>query len=483
MAKAAGRNTRPPWACTECGWRTAKWVGRCGECQAWGTVIESGGEPARTTTSSVPTSAAQPIGEVQVDLVARRSSGVSEFDRVLGGGIVPGAVILLAGEPGVGKSTLLLDVAAHTAQAGTRVLYVTGEESAAQVRLRAGRIGAVRDDLLLTAEGDLGAILGHIDATNPGLLVVDSVQTIASAQVEGSAGGVAQVREVASALIAVAKKRHLPVMLVGHVTKDGGIAGPRVLEHLVDVVCQFEGERHSRLRMVRAVKNRYGSTDEVGCFDLTDTGIEGLADPSGLFLSERRDPEAGTCVTVTLDGARPMPIEVQALIAPTSASHPRRGTSGVDAARVAMVLAVLEARLNLSTLGSDIYVSTVGGARAHEPATDLALALALASARSQKPLRPGLVAVGEVGLTGQLRPTTALGRRLSEAQRLGFSHAIVPESSRDSYRVPAGMSVWAVPSLAAALALAFDSMADRIVSDDIARAARSPITPEIASLT
>lgn len=451
MTKAAGRNARPPWACTECGWRTAKWVGRCGECQAWGTVVESGAEAARTTAASVPATAARPIEEVEIDLVARRSSGVGEFDRVLGGGIVPGAVILLAGEPGVGKSTLLLDVAAQTAAAGTRVLYVTGEESAAQVRLRAGRIGAVRKDLLLAAEGDLGAILGHVEATDPGLLVVDSVQTIASAHVEGSAGGVAQVREVASALIAMAKKRHLPVVLVGHVTKDGGIAGPRVLEHLVDVVCQFEGERHSRLRMVRAVKNRYGSTDEVGCFDLTDTGIVGLADPSGLFLSERRASEPGTCVTVTLEGARPMPVEVQALVAPTNAAHPRRGTSGLDSARVAMVQAVLEARLKIAMAGADVYVSTVGGARALEPATDVAVALALASARSGVPLKSGLVAIGEVGLTGQLRPTTAPARRLAEAHRLGFTEAILPESARDQLRVPDGMRIHAVPHLGAAI--------------------------------
>lgn len=417
---------------------------------------DGGGRATAATSPRIP---ARPIDEVEIALVARRSTGVPELDRVLGGGLVPGAVVLMAGEPGVGKSTLLLDVAARSADEGTRVLYVTGEESAAQVRLRAQRIGAVRKDVLLASEGDLGHLLGHVDAVDPGLLVVDSVQTIASREVEGSAGGVAQVREVAAAIIAVAKARHLPVVLVGHVTKDGGIAGPRVLEHLVDVVCQFEGDRHSRLRMVRSVKNRYGPTDEVGCFDLSDRGIEGLADPSGLFLSERRTPEPGTCVTVTLDGARPMPIEVQALVSPATAAHPRRATAGVDAARVSMVLAVLEARLRLGAAPQDVYVSTVGGARALEPAADVALALALASARSGVPLRPGLVAVGEVGLTGQLRPTTGLDRRLAEAHRLGFTLAVVPESAREGLRAPAGMTVLPATDVGRAVELAHDAAA------------------------
>ncbi|WP_284248908.1 DNA repair protein RadA [Litorihabitans aurantiacus] len=443
MATRATRSPRAAWECSECGWRAAKWVGRCAECQAWGTVVEAGG-PAATrsaTAATPPRSPARPIDEVEIALVATRTSGVGELDRVLGGGLVPGAVILMAGEPGVGKSTLLLDVAGRTARSGTRALYITGEESAAQVRLRAQRIGAVHPDLMLAAEADLGTVLGHVEAVDPGLLILDSVQTIASAGVEGAAGGVAQVREVAAGVIAAAKERHLPVVLVGHVTKDGGIAGPRVLEHLVDVVCQFEGDRHSRLRMVRAVKNRYGPTDEVGCFDLSDTGITGLADPSGLFLSERATGEPGTCVTITLDGARPMPIEVQALVAPSATPHPRRATSGVESARVSMTLAVLESRLRLGLSASDVYVSTIGGARAQEPSSDVAVALALASAHRRAPLRRGLVAVGEVSLTGQLRPITGLERRLGEANRLGFTQAVVPASARGGLRAPAGMTV------------------------------------------
>jgi DNA repair protein RadA/Sms len=382
---------------------------------------------------------------------------VGELDRVLGGGLVPGAVVLLAGEPGVGKSTLLLDVAARVAGSGRRVLYVSGEESTSQVRSRADRIGAIHPGLLLAAETDLGQVLAHVAAVEPDLLVVDSVQTVASAAVEGSAGGVGQVREVAGALIAAAKGGALPVVLVGHVTKDGTIAGPRVLEHLVDVVCQFEGDRHTRLRFVRAVKNRYGPTDEVGCFDLTGEGIVSLADPSGLFLSGTGARTPGTCVAVTLEGRRPMPTEIQTLVTRTSLGTPRRTSAGVDSARVAMILAVLQARLGLDAQAHDVYVATVGGARSIEPAADLAIALALVSARQDEPLRAGLVAVGEVGLAGEVRPTTGVQRRLAEAARLGFRHAVVPRPrGGEAIRPPAGLTVVEVDDLAAALAAAHD---------------------------
>jgi DNA repair protein RadA/Sms len=385
--------------------------------------------------------AARPIAEIDVEASRSRPTGVGELDRVLGGGLVPGAVVLLAGEPGVGKSTLLLDVASRVASGGRTVLYVTGEESAGQVRLRAERIGALADTLLLTAETDLGTILGHLAQTEPDLLVLDSVQTVASAAVEGSPGGVAQVREVAASLIAAAKERGLPVVLVGHVTKDGAVAGPRTLEHLVDVVCQFEGDRHSRLRLLRATKNRFGPTDEVGCFDLNETGIVGLADPSGLFVSREQHHVPGTCVTVTLEGRRPLATEVQALVAPSMLANPRRTTSGVDGSRLAMVLAVLQRRAGLKVADQDVYVSTVGGARVVEPSADLALALATVSSRENVALPPRLVAVGEVGLAGEIRPVTGTGRRLAEAARLGFTHAVVPAGSIEPGQVPDGMTV------------------------------------------
>ncbi|MDO8147134.1 MULTISPECIES: DNA repair protein RadA [Isoptericola] len=456
----AGRakSSRPGFRCTECGWTTVKWVGRCGECQAWGTVAEDGPAAGPRTTAVQPVrSAARPIAEIDVDSARATPTGVDELDRVLGGGLVPGAVVLLAGEPGVGKSTLLLSVASNAArgtggQDARTVLYVTGEESAGQVRLRAERIGALAPTLLLAAETDLATVLGHLDAADPALLVVDSVQTIASAEVDGVPGGVSQVREVAGALIAAAKERQVPVLLVGHVTKDGAVAGPRTLEHLVDVVCQFEGDRHSRLRMVRAVKNRFGPTDEVGCFDLSESGIEGLSDPSGLFLSHLGAGVPGTCVTVTLEGRRPLALEIQSLVAPSPLANPRRATSGVESQRLAMILAVLHRHAGLRLADADVYASTIGGARVTEPAADLATALAIVSARSGEALPSGTIAVGEVGLAGDIRPVTGLERRLSEAARLGFTRAVVPAGA--AVRAPAGLQVAEAHHLAEAVELA-----------------------------
>src|SRR4051794_15920165 len=316
------KSPRLSFRCSECGWETAKWVGRCGECQAWGSVAEAASEPAGRTTASPVTRPAVPIGEVSVEDSAFRTSGVPELDRVLGGGLVPGAAILLAGEPGVGKSTLLLEVAAQTARYQRRTLYVTGEESASQVRLRADRTGGVHDELYLAAETDLGAVLTHIEDVRPTLLVVDSIQTIGASGVDGVPGGVSQVKEVAAALIRVAKTRNITTVIVGHVTKDGSIAGPRVLEHVVDVVLHFEGDRDSRFRMVRAMKNRFGPIDEVGCFALGADGITAVTDPTGLFVENHHSEVAGTCVAVTMEGRRPMLAEVQALVTQSTAERP-----------------------------------------------------------------------------------------------------------------------------------------------------------------
>jgi DNA repair protein RadA/Sms len=428
MPKTSSRE-RSAYRCDACGLEVAKWVGRCPECQAWGTVLEVGARSTISVTAGPVSAPAVPIGQVPAEGAQHRPTGVPELDRVLGGGLVPGAVVLLAGEPGVGKSTLLLTAAARIASGGRRCLVVTGEESAAQVRLRAGRIDAIADDLFLAAETDLAALLGHVDAVEPEVLVVDSVQTISTTSVDGTSGGVAQVREVAAVLTRVAKERGITTVLVGHVTKEGAIAGPRVLEHLVDVVLHFEGDRHSRLRLVRTVKNRYGPADEVGCFDLTDAGVVGLPDPSGLFLSRISDPVPGTCVTVAMEGRRALLTEVQALVAQTTLPTPRRSTSGLDAARVAMVLAVLERRGQRRLSGADVYTATVGGVRLIEPAADLAVALATASAVDDKPLPGDLVAIGEVGLAGEVRPVGALGPRLQEAARLGFRRAFVPEGT------------------------------------------------------
>jgi DNA repair protein RadA/Sms len=419
---------RPAYRCEDCGLEVSKWVGRCPECQAWGTVLEVGARPGLAIVAGPVSAAALPISDVPALGAAHRATGEPELDRVLGGGLVPGSVVLLAGEPGVGKSTLLISAAAKIATGGARCLLVTGEESAAQVRMRAGRIGALAPELYLAAETDLAAVLGHIDAVTPDVLIIDSVQTIASAAIDGSAGGVAQVREVASTLIRLAKSRGIAVLLVGHVTKDGAIAGPRTLEHLVDVVLSFEGDRHSRLRLVRTVKNRFGPADEVGCFDLRDDGIVGLPDPSGLFLAHGAIPVAGTCVTVTMEGRRALVTEVQSLVGEPQSVTPRRATSGLDTQRVAMLIAVIERRLGLKLSDREVYTATVGGVRLAEPAADLALALAIVGAMTDTVLEPGLIAIGEVGLAGELRPVSAVRARLAEAARLGFTCALVPRN-------------------------------------------------------
>jgi DNA repair protein RadA/Sms len=451
MARTTPKD-RPSHRCADCGLTVGKWLGQCPECQAWGSITEVGASRVRVAAGAV-SSPARPIDSIEVEAARSRSTGIDELDRVLGGGLVGGAVVLLAGEPGAGKSTLCLELAARAAREGAPTLYVTGEESAAQVRLRAERTGGLDPHLWLAAETDLGALLGHVDAVRPGLLVVDSVQTIGSSAVEGTAGGVTQIRAVTAALVAVAKERGIATVLVGHVTKDGSIAGPRLLEHLVDVVLHFEGDRHSTLRMVRAVKNRYGPADEVGCFALTGEGIVGLADPSGLFLSRRPQPVAGTCVTVTVEGRRPLLAEVQALVAKSTLPSPRRAVSGLDAGRVAMVLAVTERRGRVLLASNDVYTATVGGMRLTEPATDLALALAVASAAEDRPLPDDLIALGELGLSGELRPVPDLERRLAEAARMGFRRAVVPLGSEST----GGMRLWPVSDLGQAF-VALDNM-------------------------
>jgi DNA repair protein RadA/Sms len=428
MARAS---TKSSYRCTECGWTTVRWVGRCGECQTWGSVADVGAPRITDVRRAAPATRAVPIAEVPAESAHRELTGVAELDRVLGGGLVPGAVILLAGEPGVGKSTLLLEVAARWAGANRRTLYVTGEESPAQVRLRAGRTGALAKELYLAAETDLGTILGHIDEVQPSLLVLDSIQTVSTAEADGAAGGVTQVRETTAALVRVAKRTGMAVVIVGHVTKEGTIAGPRTMEHLVDVVLSFEGDRHSGFRMVRATKNRFGPADEVGCFEMAENGIVEVPDPSGLFTSTHSEPTPGTCLTVTMEGRRPLLAEIQALVAKSPIQNPRRITTGVENGRIAMLTAVLQQRAKIPLLDKDIYVSTVGGVRIIDPAIDLACALALASSATNQVVdgpagASGLVAIGEVGLAGELRRVPGLERRLSEAARLGFDTAVVP---------------------------------------------------------
>lgn len=453
-------------------------MGRCPSCDAWGSIGEAAATPValRAVAPRRPGEPARPIATVSVEAARARPTGVGELDRVLGGGLVPGGVVLLAGEPGVGKSTLLLDVAQQwavgaAAEAGP-ALVVSGEESAAQVRLRAERIGALHERLYLAAETDLGAVMGHLDDVRPGLLVLDSVQTFSAPGTDGVPGGVTQVRAVAAAMVAVAKERGIATVLVGHVTKDGQVAGPRVLEHLVDVVLNFEGDKFSSLRLVRGLKNRFGAADEVGCFEMHEGGLTSLPDPSGLFLTRAAERVPGTCAAVAMEGRRALVTEVQALVGAQVPGSPRRTVSGLDSARLSMVLAVLQSRSGLKLHDREVFAATVGGIRVVEPAADLALALSVASAGNELPLAADLVAIGEVGLTGEIRRVGAVPRRLAEAARLGFRYALVPPgcapaaSSESAQRravagssragasgseLPAGMTVLEVPTVRAGL--------------------------------
>jgi len=371
----------------------------------------------------------------------RLGTGLGEFDRVLGGGFVPGQVLLLFGEPGAGKSTLLLTAAHNVAVAtGRTVLYLSGEESTQQLAVRARRIGATSSTLLLADSNDLAEVTGHIEAQGEGLAlaIVDSVQSIASAEVEGRAGGVAQVMEVASTLTRLAKERGLPVCLVGQVTKESTVAGPRALEHVCDTSLSIEGDRQTPLRLLRTVKNRFGPADEVACFEQTDTGMVEVADPSGLFRSIRSTPIAGTCITVTVEGRRPLLVEVQALVSATQATTPRRGVSGLDTARVAMLVAVTQRATRVALHDKDVYAATVGGMRSHDPGSDLAVCLALASAATGRALPLDVAAIGEVSLSGDIRRVTMLGQRIAEAARLGHGRILVPAGTRDTLAVRTG---------------------------------------------
>ncbi|MDR1635283.1 MAG: DNA repair protein RadA [Bifidobacteriaceae bacterium] len=427
-SKASAKASKVGFQCSACGATPHKWTGRCGGCGEWDTIEEvapswvagpgvgGGGAPA----------ALVPITEVPAQGAAPWSTAITELDRVLGGGIVPGSVVLLGGEPGVGKSTLLLEVAAKAAAGGRKVVYLTGEESPSQVAARAARTGAAHPGVKLATVTELGQALAVIASECPDLLVVDSIQTLSSADLDSAPGGVTHVRAVTAALVGAAKRSAMACLLVGHVTKDGLVAGPRTLEHLVDAVAMFEGDRHSALRLLRCTKNRFGSADEVGCFEMAEDGIHEVVDPSGLFLAGGDSSTPGSCASVMMEGRRPVAVGVQALSVLAVGSSPRRTVTGLGSARTAMLLAVLEARCGLDLRLRDVYAATVGGVHCQDPATDLAVVLAAASAHFDLVVPPGLVAIGEVGLSGQIRPVKALARRLEEASRLGFAQAAIP---------------------------------------------------------
>lgn len=421
------------YRCTECTGSFPKWAGKCVSCGAWNSLVEDveGPEPQLASLavgmSLVAPGEPKPITEIDSAVGQPQPTTIPELDRVLGGGLVPGSVTLLGGEPGIGKSTLLMQLLAAWPK---KTLYVTAEESTQQVRLRAERLGALNDNVWLLTEMSLPNIFNAIQQVSPDLVVIDSIQTIADPELSSPPGSVVQVRGCAHRLVQEAKYRNLPVIMVGHVTKEGGLAGPRVLEHVVDTVLSFEGERHHALRLLRAAKHRFGPTSELGLFEMTETGMVGVPDASQLFLADRRTGVPGSVVVPTLEGQRPLLVELQALTNPVSGgAPPRRSAQGVDSGRLALLLAVLERRARVSLAGHEVYASVVGGVKLSEPGADLGMCLALVSAVANKPLPADLVVIGEVGLAGEVRQVAQVGRRLAEAARLGFTRAIVPASA------------------------------------------------------
>jgi DNA repair protein RadA/Sms len=420
MAKAAVQ-----FACTECGYSAGRWFGKCPGCNAFGSLVEE------TPLAAATTAAARPLlklVEVDVEEADRISTGVPELDRVLGGGLVPASLVLVGGEPGVGKSTLLLSALGAISAAGRRALLVTGEESTAQVKLRAARLGGT-DSVEILAETELDAVCATLERERPDVCVIDSVQTLYAADLGSAPGSVGQVREAAGRLLRVAKECGVATILVGHVTKDGAVAGPRVLEHLVDCVLQFEGDRYHAHRVLRALKNRFGSTNEIGVFEMTGEGLVGVPDPSELF-GRTQAGEIGAAVACALEGTRPILLEIQSLVAPTDLAMPRRVGTGVDPKRLAMIVAVCSRHAGLALGSADVFVNVAGGLRIDEPGADLAIALAIASAAGGAPVRDGIVSFGEIGLTGRLRPAAQSERRLEECAKLGVVGAVAPTGTR-----------------------------------------------------
>ncbi|TVX84856.1 DNA repair protein RadA [Paenibacillus agilis] len=444
--------------CAECGYESPKWMGKCPGCNQWNTMVEEretvvktkGMKSSLTQTKEIP----QPIIHIESGREPRISTTMSELNRVLGGGVVPGSLILVGGDPGIGKSTLLLQTSNAIAMSGLKVLYVSGEESMRQTKLRADRLGTLSDQLFVLSETNLQYIEEAIEAMQPDFLVIDSIQTVFQPSVESAPGSVAQVRECTSTFMRIAKGKGIATVLVGHVTKEGAIAGPRLLEHMVDCVLYFEGERHHSYRILRAVKNRFGSTNEIGIFDMTEGGLVEVKNPSELFLQERPLGVAGSIVVASIEGTRPVLVEMQSLVAATNFPSPRRTATGIDHHRLALIIAVLEKRMGMFLQNQDAYVNVAGGIRLDEPAVDLAIAIAIASSFRDIPTQPFDVVIGEVGLTGEVRAVSRAEQRVKEAEKLGFKRIIMPEKSLRGWTPPKHIEIVGVNTVAEALTAA-----------------------------
>lgn len=445
------------FVCSDCGYESAKWMGRCPGCHAWNTMSEYVEKVARRRSGLQPSLAVsekpRSITEVESSRDPRIRTNIGELDRVLGGGIVPGSLTLVGGDPGIGKSTLLLQASNSLAEQGLKVLYISGEESARQTKLRADRLGVASPNLYVLCETDLEQMQVSIDELSPDLLVVDSIQTVYLPSLDSAPGSVSQVRECTSQFMRIAKVNGIATILVGHVTKEGAIAGPRLLEHMVDCVLYFEGERHHTYRMLRAVKNRFGSTNEMGIFEMRESGLREVLNPSEIFLSERPTGVSGSVVVASMEGTRPVLVELQALVSTTNFPSPRRTATGVDHNRLVLIMAVLEKRLGLFMQNQDAYINVAGGLKLDEPAVDLAIAISLVSSYRDVPAGAGDVVIGEVGLTGEVRAVSRVEQRVKEAEKLGFRRIIVPERSIKGWQPPKGIQVIGVQTVQQALSV------------------------------